>query len=179
MDHAYCEEYWRLASRLVAAVVRAGAGWRFREAEPLLIDLPNGRVVVEPNEIAELSDGTVAVRRVRTGKRRSDEYDRLEYSLYQLGADAKFSNAAVYALHLTDETAERVTITDRKLAARRSKSDEMVGRMTAGWFPPEPDPVTCPRCPHFFICPSIATRAADAALSLFPLLFPAFAVPSD
>ena len=49
---------------------------------------------------------------------------------------------------------EAVSITPRKLQNRRTKSDDMLGRIAAGWFPPEPDPVTCPRCPHFFICPS-------------------------
>ncbi|MFC7694446.1 hypothetical protein ACFQY5_37795 [Paeniroseomonas aquatica] len=45
---------------------------------------------MEPNELAELSDGSVVVRRVRTGQKRSDEYDRLEYTLYQLAAQARF-----------------------------------------------------------------------------------------
>ena len=155
VEHAFCNDYRRLASRLVAALVRAGAGRRFRETKPLPVDLPNGRVVVQPNELAELPDGTVALRRVRTGHKRVGEYDGLEYALYRLAADAQFgSAAAVHALHLTDETAEAVTITATKLSNRYSKSDDMLGRIAAGWFPPEPDPVTCPRCPHFFICPS-------------------------
>ena len=152
-EHAFCDDYRRLASRLVAALVGAGAGRRFREAEPLAVDLPNGRVLVEPNELAELPDGTVALRRVRTGYKRSDEYDRLEYALYQLAAEAQFgSGAVVQALHLTDETAEAVTMSATKLGNRRTRSDGMLARIAAGWFPTEPDPVTCPRCPHFFIC---------------------------
>ena len=70
--------------RLIGALVASGAGRRFRKAEPLAIDFPNGRVVVEPNELAELPDGTVVLRRVRTGYRRKDEYDGLEYTLYHL-----------------------------------------------------------------------------------------------
>ena len=155
IEHAFAADYRRLASRLVAAFLRAGAGRRPIEARPLAVDLPEGRVIVEPDELAELPDGTVAVRRVRTGYKRVGEYDRLEYALYQFAA-AQFGSAAeVHALHLTDETAERVTITPRKLANRRSKTDRMLGQIAAGWFPPEPDAVACPRCPHFFICPSI------------------------
>ena len=113
-------------------------------------------MVVEPDELAELPDGTMALRRIRTGKKRVGEYDRLEYALYQLAADAQFGGAAVVdALHLTDETAERVEITERKLAFRRSKTDRMLGQIAAGSFPTKPDGVVCPRCPHFFICPSI------------------------
>ena len=35
----------------------------FRAAQPLAIDFPNGRVVVEPDEIAELPNGSVVLRR--------------------------------------------------------------------------------------------------------------------
>jgi DNA helicase-2/ATP-dependent DNA helicase PcrA len=164
IKHAFHDDYRRLAARLVAALIRAGAGWRFRKAEPLAIDFPNGRVLVDPNELAELSDGSVVVRRVRTGQKRSDEYDRLEYTLYQLAAQARFGRGVVVqALHLTDETAEAVTITAAKVGNRRTKSDEMLGRIAAGWFPPEIDAVTCPRCPHFFIC--AATPKGDLIVS--------------
>jgi len=153
VEHAFRDDYRRLASRLVAALIRAGAGRRFREAEPLAIDFPNGRVIVEPNELAELPDGTIVVRRVRTGYRRSEEYDRLEYTLYQLAAEARFGRGVVVeAVHLTDETLEVVTISGTKLGNRRSKSDAMLARIAAGRFPTEIDSVRCPRCPHFFIC---------------------------
>ena len=156
IEHAFSDDYRRLASRLVAALVRAGAGQRPIEARPLAFDRPKGRVVVEPDELAELPDGTVVLWRIRTGKKRVGEYDRLEYALYQFAADAQFGSAAVvHALHLTDETAERVTITPTKLRNRRSKTDRMLGQIAAGRFPPKPDGVICPRCPHFFICPAI------------------------
>lgn len=153
IGHAFCDDYRRLASRLIAALIRAGAGRRFRESELLAIEFPNGRVMVEPNEIAELPDGTAVVRRVRTGYRRTDEYDRLEYTLYQLAGHARFGRGAVVeAVHLTDETVETVMISGTKLGNRRTKSDAMLMRIAEGWFPAEIDSVTCPRCPHFFVC---------------------------
>ena len=66
-DHAFAADYRHLASRLVGALVRAGAGRRFCKAEPLAIDFTNGRVLVEPDEVANLPNGTVVLRRVRTG----------------------------------------------------------------------------------------------------------------
>jgi superfamily I DNA/RNA helicase len=154
-DHAFAADYRRLASRLVGALVNAGAGRRFRKAEPLAIDLPNGRVVVEPNEMAEMPDGTTVLRRVRTGYRTKEEYDGLEYTLYHLAGAAHFGRGfVVEALHLTDETMEAVAITTRKLHNRRDAADEMLGAIAAGTFPPKLDAVTCPRCPHFFICPA-------------------------
>jgi superfamily I DNA/RNA helicase len=62
-DHAFASDYRQLASNLVGALVRSGAGRRFRKSDPLAIDFSNGRVVVEPNERAEMLDGKVVLRR--------------------------------------------------------------------------------------------------------------------
>ena len=153
VDHAFASDYRKLASRLVGALVNSGAGRRFRKSEPLAIDFANGRVMVEPNEMAEMPDGTVVLRRVRTGYRTQQEYDGLEYTLYHLAGSAHFGTSyAVEALHLTDETLEAVTITRAKLNNRRNETNHMLANIHAGAFPPDPDPVSCPRCPHFFIC---------------------------
>lgn len=154
VDHAFADDYRRLATRLMGALLKAGAGHRFGDAQPLAIDFPNGgRVLVEPDEVAELPDGTIVIRRVRTGYRRSDEYDRLEYTLYLLAARSQFGGRAiVHALHLTDETQERVEISTTKIGNRQKKSETMLAGIAAGTFPTETDAITCPRCPHFFIC---------------------------
>ena len=155
VDHAFAADYRRLASRLISAMFKAGAGFRFRETQSLAIDFPNGRVIVEPDELAELPDGTVVIRRVRTGYKRSDEYDRLEYTLYRLAAQSEYGGSAdVRVLHLTDETHERVIVSQTKLENRKKKSDGLLSGIASGVFPVEVDAVTCPRCPHFFICPS-------------------------
>jgi superfamily I DNA/RNA helicase len=152
-DHAFAADYRRLADRLVRALVRSGAGQRFRKSEPLAVDLPNGRVLVQPEETAELPDGTMVLRRVRTGRKRRDEYDRLDYTLYHLAARARYGAAYVVgALHLTDESADAVDISPTKMNNRRTKSEAMLAGITAGRFPPDIDAVRCPRCPHFFIC---------------------------
>jgi hypothetical protein len=152
-DHAFAADYRRLADRLVRALVRLGAGKRFRKAEPLVVDLPSGRVLVQPDETTELPNGTVVLRRVRTGYKRSDEYDRLEYTLYHLAARARYGAAYVVgALHLTDERVETVAVSTAKMNKRRTKSEAMLAGITAGRFAPDIDAVRCPRCPHFFIC---------------------------
>lgn len=159
-EHAFAVDYRKLASRLISALLKAGVGRRFRDAQPLAIDFPNGSVIVEPNELAELPDGTVVIRRVRTGYKRTDEYDRLEYTLYLLAAQSQFRDGAVVqALHLTDETNENVVISGTKLRNRQRKSDTMLAGIASGEFPPEVNAVTCPRCPHFFICPSVPKGA--------------------
>ncbi len=156
VKHGFAPDYRRLASRLITALINAGAGRHFRNAEPLAIDFPNGRVLVKPSELAQLPNGTVMLRRVATGKKRKDEHDRLEYTLYQIAGEKHFPNGfTVEALHLSDESIETVIITAQKLKNRRATSDEMLRGIAAGQFPLEIDPVSCPRCPHFFVCGAV------------------------
>ncbi len=157
VDHAFAADYRHLAGKIVDTLVRHGENRQFRASEELPITLSTGRVVVIPDDIYVRADGTVTVRHVRTGYKRSDEYDRLEYTLYILAAQAKYGRAAsVEALHLSDESAERVQVTQAKIDTRKAKSTTMLGAIAAGQFPPDPDPVSCPRCPHFFICAATA-----------------------
>lgn len=156
VDHAFAADYRRLASRLISAMVRTGKGYRFSLTEPLKIDFPVGPLFVEPNEMAILPDDTVVLRRVRTGYKRSNEYDQLDYTLYHLAGLQQFGDRFMLeAVHLTDNLTEPVSITDRKVSNRKIKAKEMLCNIAAGLFPAETDPVICPRCPHFFICNSV------------------------
>jgi superfamily I DNA/RNA helicase len=157
VEHGYAAEYRRLADRLVEALVRCGAGQRFRRAEPLAIDFAGGRVVVEPNEMVELPNGTMVLRRVRTGRRREKEYDELEYTLYHLAGRTHYgASYAIEAVHLTDEVTEPAIVSDAKIRNRKDRSAAMVASIAAGHFPADPDAVRCPRCPHFFVCDAVA-----------------------
>jgi DNA helicase II / ATP-dependent DNA helicase PcrA len=151
--HAYEKEYRALAERLAEVLLVAGAERVFHDGKPLPVDLPTGRVWVEPSDVSRLADGRISIRRVRTGHRRSTEYDRLEYTLYLMAARASFGGeGVVHALHLSDEVEEIVSVTQAKLNGRMKKSQEMLASIVGGDFPPEVDAVTCPRCPHFFVC---------------------------
>ncbi len=156
VEHGFASDYRRLADRLVTALVRSGAGARFLRSEPLAIDFVGGRVVVEPNEIAQLPNGTVVLRRIRTGYKREKEYDELEYTLYHLAGRARYgASYSVEAFHLTDEVFETADVTPAKIKNRRTKTEAMLADIAAGLFPPDPDSVRCPRCPHFFVCDAV------------------------
>jgi hypothetical protein len=156
VDHAFAADYRRIASNLFATLFTSGTGRSFREARPLAIELAHGRVLVEPSEIIELPDGTVVLRHVRTGQKRSDEYDRLVYTLYHLAGQAIYGGTArIEAIHLTDGTIEPVVISERKLTSRRTTADALLSSKNDGQFPVKVDATTCPRCPHFFICPAL------------------------
>lgn len=156
VEHAFATDYRALASTLIGAVGRFGAGRRFRPAEAIALDLSSGQVLVEPDELAELPDGTVVLRRVRTGKRREEEYDQLDYALYQLAGRAKYGESTrVEAIHLTDGVLEEVSVSPRKLSNRRDKAQTMLESIRLGEFPAKTNSVACPRCPHFFTCDAL------------------------
>ena len=151
--HTFADEYRRLALQLVGTLIRARTGWHSREAEPLAVDFPNGRVFVKPNEITDLPNQKVALYKVRPGHKRSDEYSRLDYILYTLAGQEHFgTDAVIRALHLVDGISDNVPISSTKLQNHQRKINEMLAEITQGWFPPNIDEFTCPRCPHFFVC---------------------------
>ena len=102
-----------------------------------------------------LWSAAVSVTLLLTAGLHGDEYDGLEYTLYHLAGAAHFGRGyVVEALHLTDETMEAVQITARKLGNRHDETDTILAGIKTGTFPTKINPVTCPRCPHFFICPA-------------------------
>ncbi len=164
VGHGFEADYHALCARLLDNLVRGGEGRTFRPPSDLVVAFGSGEVIVEASEIIEAAGGQTIIRRVRAGYKRSDEYDKLAYTLFHLAGAAAFgAGYELEAHHLTDDQMETVVITDRKREARRETSERLVAGIAGGAFPPEPDAVSCPRCPHFFIC--AATPAGPLDLS--------------
>jgi len=154
--HAYAEDYRKLASRLIRTIVNSGSGRTFLNLDQISVEFANGRIIVEPSDVFQTQDGIRVLRRMRTGHRRQTEYDNIEYALYVLASRAYQPQfPSVQAVHLTDEIHEPVVLTDLKLKTRKEATNEMLGLIAAGLFEPKIDAYRCPRCPHFFICPSL------------------------
>ncbi len=152
-DHAFADEYRRIAERLADALVRHAATGRYQEPTPLPLKLSAGTILVEPHEISQSPDGSVVVRHIRPGHRRATEYERLIYALHRLAARLAFGpKARTEAVHLASDVVESVEMTDRVLSNQRDRADAILEQLAAGLYPPEPDAFRCPRCPHFFIC---------------------------
>lgn len=155
-DHPACSDYRQLASRIVAALVGSSRDRKFLEAEAIAIDLPGGRLIVEPDAISQMPDGTIVLRRLRTGYKRTNEYgstEYIEYGLYAHAGRTKFGKSAqVEAVHLTDDLTELVTISDKVISNRVNEASDILASIRAGTFAPDPEPIICARCPHFFVC---------------------------
>lgn len=93
------------------------------------------------------------VRRVKTGKQRSNAFDDIEYTVLHLAAVQAYGpHAQVEVTYLTSETIQPMKISSRKLESRREKLQSFLQAMRAGQFPAKPEARSCPRCPSFFLC---------------------------
>lgn len=152
-DHAFSAEYHALARRLIEHAVASGDGIAFIEAESREVLFQTGSIHVVPSEHGRDPVQGDMLRRVRTGYRRKTEFDDWTYTLYVLAARAAgLSDSVARALHLTDGIEELVSLSATQINNRIAKIETLLSDYSQGLFPVEVDPVTCPRCPHFFIC---------------------------
>jgi len=153
IEHAYVEDYRKIAERCTAHLISSTVNRTPLKAESFSIELETGLISIAPDEIAALDNGTVILRRIRTGKRKDKEEDDITYSLYKIIGDIHYPGRyQIEAIHLTDGSVAPVTMSTKKFNFRRTKVVSMLAKVTNNHFPVSPDPVSCSRCPHFFIC---------------------------
>ncbi len=157
LDHAYVEDYRKIAQQTIENFHAACAGLDFHEVETLIIDLAHGKVELNPDQVARRADGTMLLRRIRTGKVSDDEEGEWIYTFYHAAASERYGPGRyeVEAVHLTGNTRTRIDPSPKRKSNRMEKAAEATQNIRAGAFPPRPDPFSCPRCPHFFYCPSL------------------------
>ena len=152
VDHGYAEDYRRIARRLVDVVIDTRSGVPV-PATPISLGWAEGEILVRPDSVARGDEGQIVVRRVKTGKPRSNAFDDIEYTLLHLATTQAYGGSAqVQVTYLTSETTQPMEITERKLKTRSEKVHDFVRRIRAGDFPVREEARTCPRCPSFFIC---------------------------
>ena len=153
VDHGYADDYRGIGWRLVQYLMDTRQGRQLVQPEILQLSFPEGEINVLPDEITLDADGNHNIRRIKTGKKGSDEFDRIEYTLLVEAAERHFGlGTRVEAVHLAGETQEVVQVSDRKKNTRLDKARSVMGSIAQGHFPAKPDNRTCPRCPSFFIC---------------------------
>nr|MBP6761549.1 ATP-dependent helicase [Thauera sp.] len=152
-EHGYAEDYRRIGKRLVDFLIESRNRDVAAPAPPISLGWAEGEILVTPDGVAHGAGGRVTVRRVMTGKQRSNAFDDIEYTILQLAAVQAYGpHAQVEVTYLTSETIQPMEITSRKLESRREKLQTFLQAMQAGQFPSKPEARSCPRCPHFFLC---------------------------
>lgn len=152
-EHGYAEDYRRIGKRLVDFLIESRSRGTATPAPPISLGWAEGEILVSPDGVAHGASGRVTVRRVKTGKQRSNAFDDIEYTVLQLAAVQAYGpHAQVEVTYLTSETIQPMEISPRKLESRREKLQAFLQAMQAGQFPAKPEARSCPRCPSFFLC---------------------------
>jgi hypothetical protein len=152
-DHGYAADYRRIGRRLIDYLVKTRNSGARIPVKPITLSLVDGEIAIVPDSISTGNPGQTVVRRVKTGRPRSNGFDDIEFTLLHLAVAQAFGvQASVEVTYLTSEITSPMTISPRKLESRREKVQEILGSIRAGDFPRIPDARVCPRCPCLFIC---------------------------
>jgi len=146
---------------MVVAAVQLYSGSRnIKKVERIPIKLKNGTVLFFPDHHEVTGDGRHIFRRIRTGKLRKDEAEQGVYGLYYAAARQIAGNAFdIEVVSLTSEATLPIQLTDQRAVMRLDEYDQAIKQVLAGEFPPTPkDARHCPRCPNYFICPTIPEK---------------------
>lgn len=156
-DHPYAPVYRAAAAAIVERAVNRRADAVELVEAVWEIDLPEGRVRVEPDHV-ERGTGGLLVRRLRTGRPPKSKPDDNLYALYHEGARRAHGPARIEALYLTTDEAVPVPMTDRVISNRLQKYSDAISGIKTGSFEPIPNDRHCPRCPQYFICHSTSAK---------------------
>ncbi len=164
-DHPFVADYRRIAGELVSYLLASRQSHDLVAPKPLTLTVGDSQITVIPNHVVRKSDGSIAVRKVKTGRPTSDEFTGLDYTVMLLAArDAYGPATLVEAVHLTSGTVSPADISARSLASRRSKAEGALAAIRIGAFKPDPDERSCPRCPHLFVCGALPAGKISAEI---------------
>lgn len=120
--------------------------------ETLRVSIDGHAVRVPIDELERSPQGTV-VRRLRTGRPPARPDQRMLHALMLQAGREQEGTARFEAHYLTTGEATPVSL-DGVMASRLSEAKAALAGIKAGEFPRKVGE-NCPRCPHYFICPSV------------------------
>ncbi|MEM7601363.1 MAG: ATP-dependent DNA helicase, partial [Verrucomicrobiota bacterium] len=151
-DHGYASDYKQFALSMLRFFLSTREGHTVEKASALSLTFEDGQIIVQPDEVLVAPDGSRMLRRIRTGHQRSTESDDLLAAAFLLAAEEAFPGAFVELVHLSDQTKQTLSLTQRKLDNRHAKMTGFLGDIRQGRFPAVASARVCPGCPSFFIC---------------------------
>ncbi len=119
------------------------------------VKLETGRVKITPDFMEEDTKNVPTIFRFRTGRPTSSEAEKDIYAIYKTAVErASLGNGKVKIYYLSTGDIEEVKMTNKKVSTRLNHYEKAMNDIITGQFPPSADDWTCPRCPHYFICPA-------------------------
>ncbi|NOT20412.1 MAG: UvrD-helicase domain-containing protein [Sideroxydans sp.] len=151
-EHGYVSEYRALALMMVRYFISVREGHTPEMPTTLSLTIGEEQIIVRPDDVLVRPDGSRTLRRVQTGHQRSGESKDVGAAAFMLAAQQAFPDATVELVHLSDQTVQQISLSDRELQTRRERLIGFLKSIRAGRYPGEPSSRTCPRCPAFFVC---------------------------
>jgi hypothetical protein len=149
--------YRRVADSLIEhASARRRAGVRV-PSPSWRVQLTHGDVILEPDDLENLPDGSIVAERVRTGRPTKDDlkgdFDDI-YALYVAAARQASSASRVQVRFLSADAVLPVSFKEKALTTRLGRYDAAIVGIARGEFDPDVTEHRCPRCAYYFICPA-------------------------
>lgn len=150
LGHPWEDLYYAEAG---AILDRARERWRGSAIEQVEWRIARGAtsIRVRPDAVARVN-GALVARRLRTGRAPKAKPDDDLYALYLAGGGPGVSAEVLY---LTDDRVVPVEMSDKVVGNRLGKYDTAIADIAAGRFTARTSDRTCPRCPHYFLCPTV------------------------
>ncbi|KAB7783924.1 PD-(D/E)XK nuclease family protein [Methylorubrum populi] len=143
--------YFAEARRMVsAAAALVDAGHRPVE-RVLSVVVASQTVVVRPDRVLEAPDGSIVIRRFRTGRRSKSEEEKPIWALLAAAGEAAFPGRVVHLQAFYPAAAEIVPIAPERDGTELAPYADALAGVARGEFAP----VTsrdCPTCQFYFIC---------------------------
>lgn len=165
-EHGYFTHYRDFAVAMIQFFTESRRSHSPKEPTALRVAFGAEEIIVTPDDVLVAEDGTLKVRRVRTGHRRSDDGESIGAAAFLAGAAQAFPQAIAELVYLADMQAQPISLTPKKLDNRK---DTIAGHLQAirgGRFPAKASSFTCPNCPALFVCGPVPSGQLEPEIRL-------------
>ena len=155
--HAFEELYRSSAVEMVRRAARRPFTSRGSKTQPQWeVPVPLGRICFTPDHVEVLSDGSEIVERLRTGRLTKSELTKNIYALYTVAAQETEPRVPriVQVRSLSIDQVMPLELKPGPIQTRLDRYNNAIRGILREDYSPKPDDRLCPRCPHYFICPS-------------------------
>ncbi len=155
-EHPYEELYRTSAVNLVERATRRPHTSQGSATRPTWeVSVPLGLIRFSPDHVEVLGDGSEVVERLRTGRPTKSELGKDIYALYVTAAQMAEPRVrrGVQVRYLSADQVVPIDLRPGPIKTRLNHYNEAIRGILNQDFTPKPSYRTCPRCPHYFICP--------------------------
>ena len=155
--HVFEELYRSSAVDMVLRTARRSFTSRDSKTQPQWeVSIRLGRIRFTPDHVEVLNDGSEIVERLRTGRQTKNEKNKDILALYVVAAQEAVPRVlrSVQVRYLATDQVEPVVLSPRQIETRLGHYNDAIRGILLGDYSPTPNDRICPRCPHYFICPS-------------------------